>query len=158
MRVQGLKCLFIFCCLVVLSNPVIAQNKQARLKFKLDGKETTEKFRIIFYTDRAKIEPLVTDGLVTLPELKSLSKVKIRFIAGKHDLFFPEVSVSDFERFEGEIVFSLKNKPFKAEDIPSWWHPDNKLTSIKYIEFRRKDADVIRITLYEDEEQFIDMY
>jgi hypothetical protein len=158
MRVHNLKYLFIICCLGVLCNSVKAQNNQVRLKFNLNEKEVAGKFRIIFYIDGAETEPLVTNGLVTLPNLKAHSKVKIRFIAGRHDLLFPDVRVSEFDKFEGELLFGLKTKPFKAEDIPSWWPPDEKLTTIKYIEFRRNDADVTRLTFYEDEVQFIDMY
>ena len=157
MRARKFKYLISICCLVVFGPSIYAQTDQVRLRFKVDDKEVTGKFRIIFYIDGSTIEPGLNNAHFHLPNLKGEGKVDIGFIAGKHELFFHDIERSELDGIEGDLIIGTKTKPFKPEDIPSGIRPDEKLT-IKYIEYYRRSIGVIRQTFYEYEERFIDMY
>lgn len=128
----------IFVCYATPVAPAGAQDGRVRVKFEVDGKEVSQKFKILLYVNGEVIEPpLSRSGFVVPPEVKNSEAVNVRFAAGGYDLFFDSVRASAFET---DWVVGVDNAPFDEENASSEEPvpPGKDLSEIYYITFVSK--------------------
>jgi hypothetical protein len=130
--------------LVLLALSIAHGGAQAGIvhaKFKVDGKESKDKFRIILYVNDEPIEPTVSDDGNFLMPVVNLNKIDIRFISGEHDLRYDGVYVS---KLRGTLTFGVRQDLSKVE---SHCKPTQKLVAQYSIEFDDDDAEATAMTI-----------
>ena len=122
-------------CSALSFGAVETQTYPVKAKFEADGKESKQKFRVLLYNDGAPIEPTVSeDGQFYVPAL-NVEKVDVRFISGKHDLFYEDVYL---KKLRGNLVFGVKEN-LSGEEASC--ESGKKLIAAYYLEFHPDDAE-----------------
>ncbi len=135
MKIKTLSILLLAGC-SLLANSVMAQTRSLKiLRFEVDGKEVHKDFKLLLYVNGKAIELVRTGNSFAVPtELQGCESVDVRFVSGKHDLFFNAVHIS---KFDTDWIIGIDNKPFDAENLSSEEAdpPGRKLLVIHYINF-----------------------
>lgn len=114
------------------------QSLPVRAEFKIDGKESTQNFRIMLYADGMPVEPTVSDdGQFYVPPM-NVEQVDVRFIAGKHDLFYEGVY---FKKLRGRLIFGVNTKPSASDAACLKEYPKKKVVAVYSLEFEPEDAE-----------------
>jgi len=113
-------------------NSAIAQTNPIKIRFEIDGKHVHQPFRIEISRNGLVLRPKITNGaFVFPPELLADEKVNLRFISGKHDLYFENVPLKTFN----DITIGVDNKPFAEGNLPIEALPNRELVLVYYISF-----------------------
>jgi hypothetical protein len=130
MRAKLLISIILACCALTFVETVNAQTNPIKVRFRVDGKEVHQPFKIEISHNGFVLKPKVeNDTFFYPPEFLNDEKVNLRFVSGKYDLDFGNIPLKEFN----EIDIGVDNKPFEEENLPSETSPDKELAFIYYI-------------------------
>ena len=133
--IKTLYLLIAICCAgaVVPAKVAFAQDEPIKVKFEINGKESSQPFKIFLSVGGGAIfKPTITDNSFVLPlELRSAKKVQLRFKSGKYDLDYGEIYLL---KFDGEMIFGVDDAPFDEEHIKDNPSPEKELLLVYYLE------------------------
>jgi hypothetical protein len=85
-----------------------------------------------------KERDIETGGFIVPAEVQSGKQIKLRFISGKYDLSFGQMTK---QHFDSEWVIGVKNPPFREDPDGPLVSDGKDLRLIYYIEFRPHSAE-----------------
>ncbi|HEV2915303.1 MAG TPA: hypothetical protein VGX92_18635 [Pyrinomonadaceae bacterium] len=153
MRINAFKAIAFACCALMFTGAANAQVAPISVKFKVDGKEVHQPFKIKISLNGLVLEPKIKNGdFVFPPEFRNQEKVDVRFTSGEYDLFYEGVYVS---KINGEMVFALENLPPGEDCNRTKPSPDAKPMMVYWLEFHPKagDGTTMTVSIYENEDQ-----
>ena len=133
---------------LLLAKAANGQTEPIKVKFKIDGEESHQPFRIQLVLNQLVLKVKVENGSFFLPgELANQEKVDVRFISGKYDLYYDDVHLSKFSD-GGEFVFGVDNKPFDEDHLRDAPPPSKELQFVYYLEFSPNNGCGTALTIH----------
>jgi len=117
-----------------------SQTPFVKLTFEVDGQQQLDpEIRLAIEIDGKTFEPkIVKGGFIVPPEVQNGKQIKLRFISGKYDLTFRDLTK---QHFDSEWVIGVKNPPFQEDPDGPLVSDGKELRLIYYIEFRPHNAE-----------------
>ena len=138
MRIRTIICLFVAC--LILHPSWASQTPFVKLAFEVDGQQQLDQeVRLAIEIDGKTFEPkIVKGGFIVPAEVQNAKQIKLRFISGKYDLSFRQMTT---QHFDSEWVIGVKNPPFQEDPDGPLVREGKDLSLIYYIEFRPHGAE-----------------
>jgi hypothetical protein len=117
-----------------------SQTHFVKLAFEVDGQPQLDpEIRLAIEIDGKTFEPKIVKGEFIVPaEVQNGKQIKLRFISGKYDLSFRQMTK---QHFDSEWVIGVKNPPFQEDPDGPLVSDGRHLRLIYYIEFRPYSAE-----------------
>ena len=138
MTIRAIICLFVAC--LILRPAMASQTPFVKVAFEVDGQpQLDQEIRLALEIDGNTFEPkIVKGGFIVPAEVQNGKQIKLRFISGKYDLSFPQLTK---QHFDSEWVIGVKNPPFQEDPDGPLVSDGKALRLIYYIEFRPHNAE-----------------
>ena len=138
MRIRAIICLFVAC--LILHPSMASQTPFVKLAFEVDGQQQLDQeIRLAIEIDGKTFEPkIVKEGFIVPAEVQNGKQIKVRFISGKYDLSFRQMTK---QHFDSEWVIGVKNPPLQEDPDGPLVSDGKDLRLIYYIEFRPHSAE-----------------
>src|ERR1700752_336446 len=132
--------LFLILACLTLNRSMGSQTPFVKVTFEVDGQpQRNQDYKLAIDIDGKIIEPRIVKGGFTVPvEVRNGKEIQLRFIAGKYDLIFHQMTK---EHFDSEWVVGVKNPPFREDPDGPLVSDGKDLRLIYYIEFRPHSAE-----------------
>ena len=137
MRIRTIIYLFVAC--LILHPSMASQTPFVKLAFEVDGQQLDQEIRLAIEIDGKTFEPKIEKGGFIVPaEVQNGKQIKLRFISGKYDLSFRQMTK---QHFDSEWLIGVKNPPFEEDPDGPLVSNGKELRLIYYIEFRPHNAE-----------------
>ncbi len=117
-----------------------SQTPFVKLAFEVDGQQQLDQeIRLAIEIYGKTFEPKIVKGGFSVPaEVQNGKQIKLRFVSGKYDLSFRQMTK---QHFDSEWVIGVKNPPFQEDPDGPLVSDGKDLRLIYYIEFGPHSAE-----------------
>ena len=132
--------LFLLMTCLPLGTSMASQTPFVKVIFEIDGQPQIDpEYKVTLDIDGKTVEPkMVKGGFVVPVEVRTGNDIRLKFISGRYELVFPNLTK---EHFDSEWVIGVKNPPFKEDPDGPLVSDGKELRLIYSIEFRPHRAE-----------------